>query len=145
VYLGWDALILAITHLKRDQTMLNFNRLLSIVFLSNALLLSAGQVADGPDDIKLGLVQFETLSVTDKGGTHSPFIAVRVLNQNNKVQSFGLSNEAGFLGMPLPPGDYCFDAFSKGGHALRMNRQPSDRCFSVKEGQFIEVGVGFRE
>jgi hypothetical protein len=125
--------------------MLTFNRLLSIAFLSSALLLSAEPTADGPGDIKLGLVQFETLTVTDNGGSHSSFIVVRVTDQSNKVQSFGLSNDAGQLGMPLPPGEYCYDAFSKTGQHLRMNRQPSERCFSVKEGQFEEVGVGFRQ
>jgi hypothetical protein len=116
-----------------------------MAFLSSAFLLSAGPTDNGPEDIKLALIQFETLSVTDRGGTHSPFIVVRVIGQSNQVQSFGLSNDAGYIGMPLPPGDYCYDAFSKTGQHLRMNRQPSERCFSVKEGEFLEVGVGFKQ
>jgi hypothetical protein len=108
-------------------------------------LLFAGPTTSGPEDIKLGLIQFETMTVTDMGGTHSPFVVVRVTDQSSKVQSFGLSNDAGYLGMPLPPGNYCYDAFSKTGQHLRMNREPSERCFSVKEGEFVNVGVGYRQ
>jgi hypothetical protein len=125
--------------------MLTFKTLLSIAFLSGSLLFATEPSASDSKDIPLGLVQFETLATTDNGGTHSPYIVVRVTSQANKVQSFGISNEAGTLVAPLPPGEYCYDAFSKTGHHLRMNRPPSERCFSVKEGQVVEVGVGFRQ
>ena|GEM_PF-4632210 len=70
-------------------------------------------------------------------------IVVSVSNKSHEIHSFGISNEAGVLGMPLPPGDYCYDAFSQTGHHLRINRTPSERCFSIKENQTEEVGVGF--
>ena len=69
---------------------------------------------------------------------------VRVTNQSEKVQSFGLSNEVGVLGMPLPPGKYCYDAFSQTGHRLKMNRPAPEKCFDVREGKVVEVGVGFK-
>jgi hypothetical protein len=126
------------------QTMLTFNRLLSIAFLSSACLFAPGRSASDLSDIALGLAQFETLTVTENVGKHSPYIVVRVTNQRDKVQSFGLSNEAGVLGMPLPPGKYCYEAFSQSGHHLKMNRPEPERCFEVKKGEVVEVGVGFK-
>jgi hypothetical protein len=89
-------------------------------------------------------VQFETLRVSEAGGKHLPFVVVRVTKKTNDVQSFGISNEAGVLGMPLPPGEYCYDAFSRTGNSLQMNRLPSERCFALKAGQTEEVGVGVK-
>jgi hypothetical protein len=120
--------------------MLTFNRLLFIAFLSSSLLLATEQRAIDSKDITLGLVQFETYNEV----AHSPYMVVRVTSQADRVQSFGISNEAGVLGMPLPPGKYCYDAFSQAGHHLRMKRPPSERCFSVKKGQVVEVGVEFK-
>jgi hypothetical protein len=125
--------------------MLTLSRPLSIAFLSSALLFAATrEQASAPPDIALGMALFETLTVTATGGTHRPYTVVRVMNQRTKVRSFGLSNEAGGLGMPLPPGKYCFDAFTRNGHHLQMNRPPAERCFEVKEGKDVEVGVGFK-
>jgi hypothetical protein len=90
-------------------------------------------------------VQFETLGVSEAGGKHLPFVVVRVTNKANNMQSFGISNEAGVLGMPLPPGQYCYDAFSRTGNSFQMNRPPSERCFAVKTGQTEEVGVGVKQ
>jgi hypothetical protein len=71
-------------------------------------------------------------------------VVVRAIHKTDKIESFGLSNEAGVLGMPLPPGEYCYDAFSKTGHHLDMNRPESERCFNVEENQVTEVGVGLK-
>lgn len=120
------------------------SRLLFIVFLSSAMLFAARSGPTEPSDLALGLAQFETVTVTQKGGEHSPYVVVRVTRRGDKIQSFGLSNEAGVLGMPLPPGQYCYDAFSRTGHRLEMNRPESERCFAVTEGHVTEVGVGFK-
>jgi hypothetical protein len=124
--------------------MLTYGRLLSIAFLSSAYLFAAGRSASDFSDITLGLAQFETVTVTTSGGKHAPYTVVRVISETNKMQSFGLSNEAGVLGMPLPPGKYCYDAFSRTGHHLEMNRPQPERCFDVKKGEVVEVGVGFK-
>jgi hypothetical protein len=73
-----------------------------------------------------------------------PFVVVRVTNKANDVRSFGISNEAGVLGMPLPPGQYCYDAFSRSGKSFQMNRPPAERCFAVQAGQTEEVGVAVK-
>ena len=98
------------------------SRLLFIAFLSSCVLFTSGQSASDFSDIALGFAQFETVIVTADGGKHSPFVVVRVTNQSDMVRSFGLSNEAGVLGMPLPPGNYCYEAFSRTGRHLDMNR-----------------------
>jgi hypothetical protein len=121
--------------------MLTFNHLLSIAFLSGASLLTLGHAASDVHDIALGSAQFETVTVTPAGAKHAPYIVVRVTNHSSKVQSFGLSNEFGVLGMPLPPGKYYYDAFSPAGHHLQMSRPEAERWFEVRKGETVEVGV----
>jgi hypothetical protein len=125
--------------------MWTLSRLLSIAFLSSALCFFGVSSGLERPDIQLGFVQFETLRVSESGGKHLPFVVVRVTNKANDVQSFGISNEAGVLGMPLPPGQYCYDAFSRNGSSFQMNRSPSDRCFTVRADQTEEVGVGVKQ
>jgi hypothetical protein len=125
---------------RKDHVMLTCNRLLFIAFLSSSLLFATAPPALDSKDISLGLVQFETY---DEAG-HSPYMVVRVIRQTDRVQSFGISNEAGVLDMPLPPGKYCYDAFSQAGRHLYMRRPPLERCFSVKKDQVVEVGVEFK-
>lgn len=117
---------------------------LYFAFLGLALSFVTARSASDSSDIPLGMAQFETVAVAENGGNHSPYIVVKVTNQTNQIESFGLSNEAGVLGMPLPPGKYCYEAFSKAGRHLDMNRPQADRCFDVKKGQTVEVGVGFK-
>jgi hypothetical protein len=119
------------------------SRLLSAAFLSSALCFSALSGPERPD-IQLGFVQFETLRVSEAGGKHLPFVVVRVTSKANDVQSFGISNEASVLGMPLPPGRYCYDAFTRSGNSFQMNRPPTERCFAVQAGQTEGVGVGVK-
>jgi hypothetical protein len=126
---------------QKGNEMLTFNRILFIASLSSLLFLAIGQGRGDSKDIALGLASFETF---DEVG-HSPFMVVRVVSQTSPIQSFGLSNEAGVLGMPLPPGNYCYDAFSKAGHAFQMNRPQPERCFSVRKDQVVEVGVKVRQ
>ena len=113
--------------------------------LSSALWLFGAKSGPERPDIQLGFVQFETLRVSEAGGKHLPFVVTRVTNKANNVENFGISNEAGVLGMPLPPGQYCYDAFSRNGNSFKMNRPPSERCFAVQADQTEEVGVGVRQ
>jgi hypothetical protein len=124
--------------------MLLLKHLCSIAFLGSVTLFAAAWNTSTASDIPLGLVQFETVTVAANGGTHLPYIVVRVTNQTNRIESFGLSNEAGVLEMPVPPGRYCYEAFSQAGHHLVMNRPKAERCFSVKKEQTVEVGVGLK-
>jgi hypothetical protein len=98
-------------------------------------------------DIPLGVVQFETLALADDHyhWKHSPFIVVRATNRRTKTESFGLSDEIGRLLMPLPPGEYRWDAFSQDGKRLRLVRPVSERDFPVKKAEVIEVGVELKD
>jgi hypothetical protein len=122
------------------------SRLLFIAFLSSNLTLGVAQtrVTGKPEgDISLGLANFQTVSVGPNGSHMSPYVIVRVESRSTNLQSFGLSNEAGVVGMPLPPGEYCYAAFSKEGRYLKMKRPRSERCFGVAKDQVVEVGVEF--
>ncbi len=122
-----------------------FNHLLSIVFLSSSWVLpTTGTSAPRSEDITLGFAHFETIAVSDTGeGHHKPGVVVQMTSQADKIRSFGLSNEAGVLIEPLPPGRYCYDAFNDAGHHLQMKRPASERCFDVRAGEDAEVGVEF--
>ena len=124
-----------------------FKRLLFIGFLSSGAILAADKTNPPAHqgDIRLGFVHFETIAVSDSEGLHKPDIVVRVASRTTKMQSFGISNEAGVLILPLPPGGYCYEAFSATGRRLKMKRPPVERCFDVGTGKDIEVGVEFKQ
>jgi len=125
-----------------------FKHLLFITFLSSGSILAAGQTSTPAlqGEIALGFVHFETIAVGDtREGYHKPDIVVRVTNRVNKLQSFGISNEAGVLIEPLPPGKYCYEAFSATGHHLKMTRPAAERCFDIQAGKDIDVGVEYEQ
>ena len=128
--------------------MLRFRLLLLAAVFTGGSILPAAQTASShlQVDILLGFVHIETIAVGDSGeGHHKSGIVVRLTSRENKVESFGISNEAGVLIAPLPPGQYCYDAFSDAGRHLKMNRPAVERCFEVQAGKDVEVGVGFKE
>jgi hypothetical protein len=96
-------------------------------------------------DIEFGLANIEVVAIDgNEKSTLTPGIVVRIKGQQNRIQSFGMSNEGGIIVMPLPPGRYCYDAFTDKGKALRMVRAPSDRCFSLKKDSVETIGVEFQ-
>ncbi len=120
--------------------------LLLIAFLSSSLALVAQVGAQKTQDLKFGVVNFQTISVASSGESHMKGgIVLRVTNSSTKIQSFGISNETGILVMPLPAGEYCYDAFSDTGRAFTMTKKKEDRCFAVKHGTVETVGVGVIE
>jgi hypothetical protein len=125
--------------------MVSRGRLLLILLTSCVLFLVIRIRASESNDVALGLVQFETVVVDDHGGHHRQNVVVRVTSEKDRVQSFGISNEAGLVFMPLPTGRYTFDALSQTGHPLKMKRPEDERWFDVREGQDTDVGVGFKE
>jgi hypothetical protein len=126
--------------------MSNISHLLSITFLSSALLLAAVEPANAQSKtVSLGLINAQTVAVTDSGGSQMKGgIVVRFTSTTNQVQSFGISNEAGILVTPLPVGRYCYDAFSSTGVRLQTKRQAADRCFVLKKGEDLTIGVEVR-
>ena len=114
-----------------------------IVLLSSAILaLSQAQAGTTTKDLELGTAfMVSTTGPSDGPGAIRTDVVVRVTDSKS-VQSFGITNEAGVLEMPLPPGRYCWDAFSPAGKAFRMNRQPQDRCFQVRRNEIREVAIG---
>ena len=113
-----------------------------LILSSVILALLQPQATSTAKDLELGTVFMVSTSGPDRGpGEIITDIVVRVTDSKS-VQSFGITNEAGVLAMPLPPGRYCWDAFSKTGKALRTNRPPQNRCFQVSASEIREVAVG---
>ena len=128
--------------------MLGFKLLLLAALFTSGSILPAPRTASShlQADISLGFVNIETIAIGDSGeGHHQSGIVVRLTSRANRVESFGISNEAGVLIAPLPPGRYCYEAFSDAGRHLKMNRPAVERCFEVQAGEDVEVGVGFKE
>lgn len=115
-----------------------------IVLLSSLILaLLRSQVGATAKDLELGTVfMVSKTGAPDRGRAEVITDIVVRVTDSKTVQSFGITNEAGVLAMPLPAGRYCWDAFSKTGKALRMNRPPQDRCFQVRRNEIREVGIG---
>jgi hypothetical protein len=90
------------------------------------------------------MVNIQTVAVSGGKSHLKSGIVVRLTSRSTKVQSYALSNADGIVVVPLPPGDYCYDAFSQSGQSLQMKRAAQDRCFSVREGRVSEVGVEFK-
>lgn len=114
----------------------------SIKFLSSfifilSLLCNAQTKAP---DLELGLVQFSSATVFDGKTSHTvPGIVLVVKGKNNGVQSFGITNEAGVLAMPLPPGDYSLAAYTEKGKYVKIERP--ELIFHVSKNQLTEVGI----
>jgi len=117
----------------------------SIVFLISTMALVAYSHGEqGNSGLTFGWLNIQTVVVSADGDSHmSPGIIVRISSQDNNVQSFGFSNEAGVLIMPLPPGNYCYDAYSQNGATLQLRRQGDSRCFVMKKDGVTEVGIEY--
>jgi hypothetical protein len=99
------------------------------------------QVGDSRKDLVLGFANIQSVIAAPAGPAEIAKGIVIRITDSKKIQSFGVTNEVGILVMPLPPGRYCFDAFSQNGKPLQLVQQPSDRCFSMKKASTTEVGV----
>jgi hypothetical protein len=114
-----------------------------IVLVSSVILAVPQPQAVVAKDLDLGTVfMVSSTGAPDRGRAEIISDVVVRVTDSKSVQSFGITNETGVLAMPLPPGRYCWDAFSKTGKALRMNRPPEDRCFQVRRNEIREVGIG---
>jgi hypothetical protein len=146
--LVWEERTLPIAAFEKDPSMLKFKRLLFIAFLSTGTILATQQTASNAlqEDVVIVFAHLETIAIGVSGeGHHKPDIVVRMTNRSNKIDSFGVSNEAGVLIAPLPPGRYCYEAFDATGHHLKMKRPAAERCFEVEGGKDVEVGVEFMQ
>jgi hypothetical protein len=102
--------------------------------------------ADNVARVALGLVSLELRPVgrdvlPSKVGAG---IVVRITGESNSVQSWGISNEAGIVIMPLPPGDYCYALYTRAGIPLQLERRGFSPCLTVVETQVTQVGLEYR-
>ena len=91
--------------------------------------------------MQLGMANMQSVIAAPAGPAEIAAGIVIRTRDTKDLQSFGVTNEVGILVMPLPVGRYCFDAFTQEGKALRLVREPSQRCFSIRRDQVAEVGV----
>lgn len=119
---------------------------ISIAFLTSLAVPVAGDARAGTKDVDITIVNVQTAAVSFAGEYRmSPHVVVRVINGKDGIRSFGLSSEAGILLLPLPPGRYCYDAFSPRGRALRMVRPSAERCFTATRDGETTIGVSYYE
>lgn len=111
-----------------------------------AAALGAASARSDAKDVNLAIVNVQTVVLLPSGEYRmSPYIVVKVTDEKARIQSFGLSGEIGILLLPLPPGRYCYDAFSRSGRALKMVRPRAERCFMATQEPETTIGVGYYE
>lgn len=115
-----------------------------ILLSSNATFSLTEQETLAPKNIDLGQANIEVVSIdTNNKRAMAPGIVIRIVGKKNNVESFGLSNEGGMILMPLPPGDYCYEAFTYEGKGLPLVRKGSRRCFSIEKDLEKTIGIEF--
>jgi hypothetical protein len=124
--------------------MLNIRRQVFTKYLSSFAFLLISFCSVQAKEISLGFVLLQTVSVDKSDSSKlSPGIVVRFFNKSTKSEMFAITNDVGFAQVPLRPGTYCYDAYSSTGHQFQMKRPESERCFDVRAGKDVEVGVEF--
>lgn len=111
-----------------------------------AWLLVLSSAGVGKPALSLGFASIQTVKAASRpGGQHSmyPGVIVRVASEHGSNESFILSNEVGVAKMPLRPGSYCFDVYTRKGEPLPLDpEQPA--CFTIAAGKTTDVGVVIR-
>ena len=111
-----------------------------------AILAGSAISAAQPARISIGFVALQTVAVAaDGSGKMSGGVIVRFVNSKTRGESLVLTGTEGFELAPLRPGNYCYDAFSQKGAPLTLKRPTTERCFSVRADETVEVGVEFRK
>jgi hypothetical protein len=110
-----------------------------IGLLSSLSLVFAQSAATRTDDLELGYANIQTVVTSPAGPAELAGRVVVRISDSRNVQSFGATDEVGGLIMPLPVGRYCYEAFTAVGKALRLVRQPSERCFPISRGKTIDT------
>lgn len=114
-------------------------------YLSSIALLSAVICLAQSKPVSLGSVSLQTVAVSKDGSSRmAGGIIVRFFSKKRRAESFVLSSDAGIQVVPLRPGRYCYEGFSAKGEPLELIRPSKERCFTVRPGQLVEVGVEFK-
>lgn len=117
----------------------------TIILLSVSSALALDKDRPAPESIRLGYANLAVVSIdVAEKRVMAPGVVVRVRGQKSSVESYGVSNEGGMILMPLPPGQYCYDAFTYDGNSLELLRKGSGRCFSIERNSEETIGVEFR-
>ena len=72
------------------------------------------------------------------GGDMAPDLVVRILGKGR--ENFAFSGAYGSVVVPLRPGKYCMQLYTKDGRNLKLSSNEMN-CFSVSAGQYLEVGA----
>lgn len=119
--------------------------LLTIILLSsNASLFCVEEQETTQRSIEFGIADIQVGAVLDDGkSTITPNIIVKITGQNNHVLSYGMTDVAGTIAMPLPPGRYCYELYSENGEAIQTRRKDKRRCFDIEKDAIEMVGIDF--
>lgn len=115
-------------------------------FLSSIILwcLTLPSVCTGQNAgaiLKLGFVHIQTSREAESyrsGGDMAPDLILRLSGGGREI--FAFSGEYGSVVVPLRPGKYCMQLFSKSGRPIRLS--PNEKsCFRVGADEYLEVGA----
>jgi hypothetical protein len=111
----------------------------AIIFLA-CIVLGENPVSER---LSVGTVISETVRASVKRGgvqKHVPGVIIKFESQTQRYNSFAMSNTEAFSMAVLPPDRYYVAAFDQNRYPLALDKEQA-RCFVLKEGETIEVGV----
>jgi hypothetical protein len=115
-------------------------------FLSNIILccLTLVDVCSGQNastNLRFGFVHIQTSRESDRsrsGSDMAPDLVLRLLGEGREI--FAFSGKYGSVVVPLRPGKYCMQLFSKNGRPIKLSPNEK-RCFRAVVDEYLEVGV----
>lgn len=99
----------------------------------------SAQISESTLDLAFVHIQTSREAASDRvGGDMAPDLVVRISGKGR--ESFAFSGAYGSVVVPLRPGKYCMQLFTKDGRNVKLSSNERN-CFSVSAGHYLEVGV----
>lgn len=106
-------------------------------------LFGAIGVADQPKPLELAFADCHTLRAAKEEGQiqeRVQSLILRIVSKDGKRETFAISNYAGYVSVPLRPGNYCVEAYDQKGLPLELDSEQA-RCFEIKAKDRLYLGV----
>jgi hypothetical protein len=100
-------------------------------------------IADQPKPLELGFADCHTLRASNEEGQIQERVyslVLRMVSKDGKREAFAISNNVGYVSVPLRPGDYCVEAYDQKGLPLELDSEQA-RCFEIKAKDRLYLGV----
>jgi hypothetical protein len=100
-------------------------------------------MANLPEPLELGFADCHTLRAAKEEGQNQErvySVVLRMVSKDGKRETFAISNNVGYVSVPLRPGNYCVEAYDRKGLPLELDSDQA-RCFEIKAKDSLYLGV----